>query len=486
MGGYSGQLLGKQDYYAKKGLEQGGRSLPAASSRTLDGHETQLQAEAQRFAASDHTDFTKKQAAKLKSLGEVNDALSQTSVQCETLLSDRPLSETVSHTREQQRPVLVKLREEQLMREAELKTYRALNKITEKASYPESVMLPVLWLVPFILLETGVNAFFYENAQGLLGGAVVALAVSLVNLSIAFGLGAGFRYKNLSLPGWRALGWGALVLAIVVAIYFNAIFSAYRSEYQLIVDPSDLAETGAAFRRALSGAGLVFLGHLPSGDFMSFVLFFIGLLLSAFAFYKGYGCDDRYPGHSRRDRRFVEATDKYVEAMKIVRLKVSAEVQRRVTGMAAAKTQLLQSKARFDQIKNSVPVEVAALKASLTQLQRDFALVLNTYRQKNVSVRPVKAPEYFAETPDLIAQYASEDGSELMSQVEAAERQLDLYKDTHLSPLEEGMRDGETEGRVQQGPAMNDFVADITLEAQNNIDKEKRTMPVSTALGAQA
>ncbi|WP_250476030.1 hypothetical protein [Caballeronia sp. GAFFF1] len=485
--GYSGQLLSKQDHYAKKGLEQGGKSLPAASAQSLDGYETQLQAEAQRLAAGDHADFSKKQSGKRKSLGEVKDTLSQTSVECETLIADRPLSETVSHTREQQRPLLVKLREDQLMREAELKTYRALNKITEKASYPESVMLPVLWLVPFILLETGVNAFFYENAQGLLGGAVVALTVSLVNLLIAFGLGAGFRYKNLSMPGWRSFGWSALVFAVVVAVYFNAIFSAYRSEYQLIVDPSDLAETGAAFKRALSVAGLVFLGHLPSGDFMSFVLFFIGLLLSAFAFYKGYGCDDRYPGHSRRDRRFAEATRKYDEAMEIVRLKVVGEVQRRLTRMGAAKTQLLQSKARLDQIKNSVPVEVGGLKASLTQLQRDFALVLNTYRQKNVSVRPVKAPDYFAETPDLIAQYASEDGGELMSQVDEAERQLDLYKDMYLARLNDGMRDLENQGRVEQGAALTKFVADITLEAQNNIDKGKLSMPVASAsVGAPA
>ncbi|MEM5330368.1 hypothetical protein VSR34_27730 [Paraburkholderia sp. JHI2823] len=483
--GYAGQLLSKQEHYAKKGIEQGGKSLPPASSQSLDGHETQLQAEAQRFAASDHADFIKKQAGKTKSLGEVNDALSHTSVQCDTLLGDRPLSETVSHTREQQRPVLVKLREDQLMREAELKAFRALNKITEKASYPDSPWLPYFWLVPVILAETIGNAVFYENAQGLLGGAIVAFAVSFVNLAIAFVLGIAFRYKNLSVPGWKAAGWGALVLAIVVAIYFNAIFSAYRSEYQLLVDPSDFAEGGAAFKRAMSVAGYVFIGHLPSSDFMSFILFFIGLVLSLIAFYKGYTSDDRYPGYSKRDRLFTEATKRYDGAMEVVRLKVSGEIQRRLTGMAAAKTQLLQLKARLDQIKNSVPVDVAALKASLTQLQRDFALVLNTYRQKNVSVRPVKAPDYFAQTPDLIGQYAHEDGSELLSHVDVAERQLDRYRDLYLSQLNDGMRDLENEGRVQQGSALTDFATDITKEAQRNIDASKLTMPASATIGAQ-
>ncbi|MDR5757793.1 hypothetical protein [Caballeronia sp. LZ035] len=484
--GYSGQLLSKQEYYARKGIEQGSKSLPSGLSQTLDSYETQLQAEAQRLVASDRGDFTSRQATRIESLGNINDALSRTPAQCEALLDDSPLSVTVSHTREQQRPVLVRLREDQLMREAELKAFRALNNITKGASYPESPLLPYLWLLPAILGETVINAFFYENAQGLLGGAVVAFTVSFVNLAIAFGLGVVFRDKNLSAPHKRVMGWAALVVASVVAIYFNAIFSAYRSGYQLLTDPTDIVEASVAFTRAMTVAGEVFIGQLPSNDFMSFILFFIGLLLSLLAFRKGYTSDDRYPGHSAHDRLFMQATRQYDDAMDRVRLKVAEEIQRRLNGMASAKAPLDQGGPRLDQLRNSLSVDINALKESLTQLQRDFTLVLDTYRQQNVSVRPVPPPDYFARTPDLIAPYLTVDVSEFHADLDRVEQRLNTHRSTYLSQLNEAMRDLDNEGRAQQGPAMTEFAADITHEAQRNIDASKLTMPVSATFGAHA
>jgi hypothetical protein len=479
MSGYSGQLLSKQDHYAKKGIEQAAKSLPPTSAANLDSLETQLLADAQRLALSDHADYARKQATKAKALGDINDALSQAGVACETLLDDQPLAETISHAQAQQRPVLVKLREDQLIREAELKAFRDLNGITEKASYPDNLLIPYLILLPIVLAETIANAFFYENAQGLLGGAFVALVVSIVNLAFAFLLGNGWRYKNLASTGHKIAGWACGVGAVLVAIYFNAIFSAYRSEYQLLVDPTDVVASGAAFKRAMGIAGYVFVGRLPSSDLMSFILFFVGLVLSVIAFRKGYTCDDRYPGHGKRDRLFVEATRRYETELEVVRLKLLGDVQRRVTGMASAKTQLLQMKARLDQVKNSLPVDVSSLQASLVQLQRDFALVLNTYRQKNVSVRPIPAPAYFAETPDVIGQYQHEDGSELMARIEAAGLELETLKSSYLSRLNDSMRDLENQGRELQGPGFAAFQAEVTKEAQKNIDARILTMPTS-------
>ncbi|KMY85426.1 hypothetical protein BUMB_04308c [Candidatus Paraburkholderia calva] len=124
----------------------------------------------------------------------------------------------------------------------------------------------------------------------------------------------------------------------------------------------------------------VFTGRLPSNDLMSFVLFFICLVLSAIAFWKGYACDDRHPGHGKRDRLSAEASKKFDSELDVVWLNVVGAIQRHITDMAAAKTQMLSTKARLDQIKNGIYVDIASLKAYLSQLQRDFALVLNVYR----------------------------------------------------------------------------------------------------------
>lgn len=477
MAGYSAQLLLKQESYAKKGLEQGAKSLPAGAATSLDVNETQLQADAQRFAAQDHSDYTAKQSAKIKALGEIVDGLSRTAADCESLLDDRPLSEIVSHTREEHRASLVKLREDQLQREAELKAFRALNGITENATYPKNMLEPYLLLAPLLAIETVANAYFYENSQGLLGGAVVAFMVSLVNLIVAFALGGSFRYKNLAPILTKIGGWASVGAAIVLAIYFNAIFSAYRSEYQLLADVGDVSESAAAFGRALGAAGLIFVGKFPASDLMSFVLFFVGLLMSFLAFRKGYGCDDQYPGHGKRSRLYDEANLKYEGELKIVRTVVQMDVQRRLTGMAAAKTQIMQLKPRLEQLKNSTRQELNALQLAMAQLQRDFALVLNTYRQNNVSVRPIPAPAYFAETPDIVSQYSTETGANFISSVEESEQELDRTKERYVARLNDGMRDLENEGRALQGTGFNPFLNEVTQEAQRNIESRNFTMP---------
>jgi hypothetical protein len=483
--GHTGQLLSKQDYYAKKGIEQGGKSLPAPTSQSLDIYESQIQAEAQRHAAADHAEFDKKRTSKERTLTEVNDVLSRVSVDCEMLLGDRPLSETVSHTREQQRPVLIKSCEHLLKFETELKKFCALNNITEKAVYPENLYLPWLWLAPFIVIETICNAFFYENAQGLLGGAFVAFGVSAVNMLTAFLLGMAFRYKNLSTPRAKAAGWGALGAAVLLAIYFNAIFSAYRTEYQLLDDPGDFAATAAAFGRAMGTARYVFIGHLPSSDLTSFILFFLGLGLSVLAFWKGSTFDDRYPGHGERDRRYEAALKEYEKQMDVVRLKVIGEVQRRLTGMGAARGQLLQTKGQLDSIRLGLTTDLATLNTALKQLQRDFSIVLGSYRQNNVYIRPIPAPAYFAETPDIVGVYA-EDGAELMARIELAQQQQDMYKEMYSSRLNDAMRDIENEGRELQGRALLEFIAEIKREAQRSIENSIPIMPSARSLGAQA
>jgi hypothetical protein len=153
------------------------------------------------------------------------------------------------------------------------------------------------------------------------------------------------------------------------------------------------------------------------------------------------------------------------------------DVQRRLTGMAAAKTQIMQLKPRLEQLKNSTRQELNALQLAMAQLQRDFALVLNTYRQNNVSVRPIPAPAYFAETPDIVSQYSTETGASFLGSVEESEQELDRYKERYVARLNDGMRDLENEGRALQGTGFNPFLNEVTQEAQRNIESRNFTMP---------
>lgn len=66
--------------------------------------------------------------------------------------------------------------------EVDYRSFRAANAIMEQARYPDSHVMHFAIVLGLALLETVINAFFYENAQGLMGGFSVALGVAAVNM----------------------------------------------------------------------------------------------------------------------------------------------------------------------------------------------------------------------------------------------------------------------------------------------------------------
>ncbi|MEJ2281871.1 MAG: hypothetical protein P8X97_08225, partial [Candidatus Bathyarchaeota archaeon] len=81
---------------------------------------------------------------------------------------------------------------------------------------------------------------------------------------------------------------------------FNLFVAHYRDELSLSFE-------GANFRAISAFMETPFLLK----DFDSFILFFIGLIISIVALIDGYKFDDKYPGYGRIYRRYKEAEKKY-------------------------------------------------------------------------------------------------------------------------------------------------------------------------------
>jgi len=90
---------------------------------------------------------------------------------------------------------------------------------------------------------------------------------------VAVALGSAFRFKNLRAPHHKIFGWLSLLAYILSSIYLNALFAAFRSEYQLLSDPTDSAQLRIAFSAATQAALKVYKFQMPVGDLMSFLLF---------------------------------------------------------------------------------------------------------------------------------------------------------------------------------------------------------------------
>lgn len=330
---------------------------------------------------------------------------------------------------------LANLRARAMEYQEQWNAFRFDHEINVQASYPDSRLQHMAMVMVAVVAETVMNAFFFENQNGVLGGAVIALAISVLNLGFAALLGHAFTYKNYTLRskddslkqmGYRAFGWISLLVFILLSVYLNGVFSTFRMEYSLVENPDDIAQTSAAFRNALTGAAGIFALSNPFVDVMSFVLFFIGLLICAFSFFKGYTFDDPHPGYGKVDRLLRHARDDYEEAFETVEPKVKRILQERASELEGFQRALADTKGRIESAAIQLRGWRAAYAAEMGNIRDFLRLGISTYRDVNRSIRATPAPAYFSSAPDAELHLTEPDFAQadarLVAELEGVER----------------------------------------------------------------
>jgi hypothetical protein len=190
---------------------------------------------------------------------------------------------------------------------------------------------------------------------------------------------------------------------VVFTLYCNAIFAAYRAQYQLI-DPNNAAELARAFRTAVGEAGGLFLLRLPFPDLTSFILFGVGLVLTCIAFFEGYTYDDRVPGHGAKHRALIAEKLVELEIQRGTRARLEALTDEALAEVQAAIVQPAKLSERLGRLAVDLDQARTALRAQAQAIQRDFALIASAYRRANIAVRATPAPKHFNDPlPDLAA-----------------------------------------------------------------------------------
>ena len=311
--------------------------------------------------------------------------------------------------------------------------FRKTHQITHQADYPESSLIsivPILWLT---LIEAVFNPFFYKNDNGLIGGFIMAVAIAAVNLCMSVGLGYLFRFHNLIKPIWkRNAGYAAFISFFIFAIYFNGVLSYFRFEYQLLSDTSSVIQLSSAFLKSL---GVFFVEH-PFRDMMSFILFFIGLVCSGFAFFKGYHADDRYPGYSQIDKKYKEAKAKYDNEINlIVPHKTIDQVVLEFTDIAK-RIALLQT--QTSNIKDMLHSEIANYQKEHQKINFILKNAIELFRQTHLSVLPagLKAPIYFINYENIEVNLRPISILSLEDKIQGIQKKLDtLHEQVNTSIL---------------------------------------------------
>ena len=273
------------------------------------------------------------------------------------------------------------------------------------------------------------------------------------------------------------MGWAALVIFIPLAIFCNALFASFRSVYQFIDDPSDPIALSEGFKTAWAEASRIFILDYEFGDLSSFILFMIGILLSIFAFWKGYSADDPFPGYSRRDKALKRAKREEEKKQELVKQKVKdflVNHRNRVQGLQTQTGALIST---LSHRVAAVDGAESALPSNTQSIQRDYALVLDGYRQANLAVRGTEPPHYFGETPNLLGSVSTASAPVARERVQTALKDLEALQGQHRDALNTKLNELQNQMADTMTTTYDEFLREVERDAKERVQQDIQIMP---------
>lgn len=306
-------------------------------------------------------------------------------------MSESEVCENISHrveARLENREPAIAAKTNLMLAESRFLRFRAENNLTNReAKYPESLLQHAVPIGFLTIIEVTIYTAFYRADGGLLDGFVIALMIGAVNL-IGFGaLGYGSRYKNLKNKDWRQIA-GTLCLAasLPLIILFNMILALYRASLSF-------SEAFAGSPSAVLG---LLIGNSPFNTIEPFIMWFLGMAISAGAWYTGYTLDDIYPGYSDKDKDKKARQKEYDDQVaKIIPEQIVSQAISQLDGLTRQAAKLQDIKV----FKEELLVKYDSYKSQSITLNHDLKVAVEYFRQSYLSVlaNGMTMPIYFSQ-----------------------------------------------------------------------------------------
>jgi hypothetical protein len=272
---------------------------------------------------------------------------------------------------------------------AHIEQFRREHNITHLAHEPLSGL--AFWgsVSAAVVLEAGINSVFLRvnDDLGYLGGAVMALAIAVVNVFIATTFGKlVMPQKNSIKPAVRVRAALLLTVYVVVAALLNLLGAHYRYLKGLGADnPS-----GAAIQS-------FFTDPVGIPDYVSWLLVAFGLGCSFLALWAGYRSDDEYPGYGRVSRQYDDVIGDYNDALADAHENLGAIKDEAVQAASDLEQRLARDRREYEAALLSRTSLLALYAARHPSLETAGNRLLNIYRTANRKVRTTPPPAHFDE-----------------------------------------------------------------------------------------
>lgn len=297
----------------------------------------------------------------------------------------------------------------------EMENFRKENGITRTARSKSSLLLFLGIAIALIVIESASNGYFFAqgNELGLLGGSIVAFAVSVLNVSTL--IICGYFSTNVVHRRFirKSLGFLAIVFAIVFALGFNLSVAQFR-------DAAGYLVWNEAVREALE---VLTTDPLGLRSIESWLLVGIGLLICFVSFWKGATYDDPYPGYGHLSRRLENAREDYahqisqaLEDVEELRDKAVDELNEARREISAGLNEAIDVIYARRGLREQCGIFLEHAEQAANQL-------LGIYREANRQARSAPAPKHFGK-PFTFEKFSDRDAPDQRDR-ETVEKDLD-------------------------------------------------------------
>ena len=355
----------------------------------------------------------------------------------------------------------------------ELQRFYERNRVDGAAKEGSGVYKFIGLATVMLVIESLGNGLLFREAstQGLLGGFVIAVSISVLN--VGFASLTGLLARNFNHVRWlRKLSALVLVAGFAVLVAAINLAAAHFRDAATSVGEMETAAATALTQFAMSPHQL--------DSLQSWLLVGLGFLIAIIAGWKGYCIDDPYPGFGRVWRQMIHARDQYARSLEQA---IDELVEARDDAVGRLREESEAARGRIEEAVDALAGQSSLrgrLDLFLEQCDQKANHLLAIYRDANRSSRKAGSPAHFSESysfkpfvsegPDAgivdAARTEQEEIKGIVSSVieriyAAAKDAISSYPETH--ELEEQNLSGTVLKAVKANPvAVDDQVLEIT------------------------
>lgn len=286
---------------------------------------------------------------------------------------------------------------------SELKFFKETHGLVEGAKYQDKKEYWRL-MVAFLIFEVFINSYVFMSGSdiGLLGGAFMALLVSIMNVGTAAVMGLYIlKYIHHKSQNKRLM---SILLSVCMAVVNLASVFAIAHYRDLLQLHENTGDHHLFMDKVLSNP-------LTFNYAESIVFLVVTSVIFVAALYKSYKKDDRYPGYGDLDRVCRHALYVYQVKKNEAYDEIKSSHDRVVNSIYRIQNNYRSWFYAYKELPKVANDDITLYESWKVGIQKQCNSNLKAYREYNKSVRINKAPDYFDEYPNILA----EENIELMN-----------------------------------------------------------------------